>query len=210
MRRLLIRLSGDRQAATAVEFALVVPVALLFLFGIIDAGRLMWTLNRAEKATQMGARWAVATNLVPTSFVDYSYVGVGGLTQGDPIPESSLGKITCTSTGSCRCIATPCPVNGANSDNGFDATAFNSIVSRMALFDRNVTAARVAIDYTGAGLGYAGDPTPGASDIAPLVTVRLTGLTFKPILGQIFGVSMSLPTFSAALTLEDGVGTLAN
>lgn len=207
MRRLLARLHGDRHAATAAEFALVLPVALLFLFGIIDAGRLMWTLNRAEKATQMGARWAVATNLVPTSFINYSYVGVGGLTQGDPIPASSLGKVTCTLATSCLCATAPCPVNG---DNGFNTTAFNSIVSRMVLFDGSVTAAQVAIDYTGAGIGYAGDPTPGASDIAPLVTVRLTGITFTPVLGQLFGVSMSIPTVSAALTLEDGTGTLAN
>lgn len=207
MRRLLIKLSRDRQAATLVEFALLLPLALLFLFGIIDAGRLMWTLNRAEKATQMGARWAVSTDLVATSFVDYSYVGVGGLTQGDAIPASSLGKVTCTMATGCLCPTAPCPVNG---DNGFNTAAFNSIVSRMALFDGSVTAARVAIDYTGAGIGYAGDPTPGASDIAPLVTVRLTGLTFTPILGQIFGISMSLPDVSAALTLEDGVGTLGN
>ena len=210
MKRLLIKLRGDRQAATLVEFALLLPLALLFLFGIIDAGRLIWTMNRAEKATQMGARWAVSTDLVAPSFINYSYVGVGGLTQGDAIPASSLGKITCTSTTSCRCITTPCPVNGVNSDNGFNATAFNSIVSRMALFDGNATAARVQIDYTGAGIGYAGDPTPGASDIAPLVTVRLTGLTFVPVLGQIFGVSMTIPPVSAALTLEDGVGTVAN
>jgi hypothetical protein len=196
----------DRRAATVAEFALVLPIALLFLFGIIDAGRLMWTLNSIDKATQWGARWAVATSLVPTSFINYSYVGVGGLTQGDAIPASSLGKVTCTSAG-CTCATAPCPVNG---DNGFNTAAFDSIVAHMNAIDAKVTAPRVSIDYTGAGIGYAGDPTPDASDIAPLVTVRVTGLTFVPILGQIFGVSMNLPPFSAALTLEDGVGTYSN
>ena len=206
MSRFTLRLAHARSGATAVEFALVLPLLILFLFGIIDAGRLMWALNSAEKATQMGARWAVATNLVPTSFINYSYVGVGGLTQGDRIPASSLGKVTCTSV-SCLCTTTPCPVNG---DNGFNAAAFNSIVNRMALFNANVTPARVSIDYTGAGLGFAGDPTAGASDIAPLVTVRVNNLPFTPVLGQLFGLSFTLPEMRASLTLEDGVGTLAN
>ena len=52
----------DRSAASAAEFALVLPLLLLFLFGIIDAGRFMWEYNRAEKATQVGARVAVVTD----------------------------------------------------------------------------------------------------------------------------------------------------
>ncbi|WP_246444371.1 TadE family protein [Sphingomonas sediminicola] len=51
--------------ATAAEFAMVLPLLILFLFGIIDVGRYMWTLNQVEKATQMGARMAVVTNMVP-------------------------------------------------------------------------------------------------------------------------------------------------
>ena len=46
-------------AAGAAEFALILPLFLLFLLGIIDAGRYAWAFNQAEKATQVGARWAV-------------------------------------------------------------------------------------------------------------------------------------------------------
>jgi len=105
------------------------------------------------------------------------------------------------SAGRCR---SPIPAPNA------EATRARTAWPATSSAPRSITAARVAIDYTGAGIGYAGDPTPGASDIAPLVTVRLTGLTFTPVLGQIFGVSMTLPSFNASLTLEDGVGTLAN
>ena len=51
--------------ATAAEFALVLPLLLMFMLGLIDVGRVMWTMNRAEKATQMGARYAVATAVLP-------------------------------------------------------------------------------------------------------------------------------------------------
>ena len=42
----------------------MLPLLILFLFGIIDAGRFLWEINRAEKATQVGARLAVVTDVV--------------------------------------------------------------------------------------------------------------------------------------------------
>ena len=57
IRRLLL----DRTASSAAEFAMVLPLLILFLFGIIDGGRYMWEVNKAEKATQAGARVAIAT-----------------------------------------------------------------------------------------------------------------------------------------------------
>jgi Flp pilus assembly protein TadG len=61
---LLRRLARDQRGSSAVEFAMVVPLTLILLFGIIDGGRFAWEFNRAEKATQMGARMAVVTNPV--------------------------------------------------------------------------------------------------------------------------------------------------
>ena len=72
---LLIR---DRRGASAAEFALVLPLLILLLFGIIDAGRFMWEINRAEKATQVGARMAVVTDPVSRGLVNHSYVGQCG------------------------------------------------------------------------------------------------------------------------------------
>ena len=42
---ILDRLFRDRAAASAAEFALVLPLLMVFLFGIIDAGRFMWDYN---------------------------------------------------------------------------------------------------------------------------------------------------------------------
>src|SRR5687767_8754630 len=92
----------DRRGAVAAEFTLVLPLLLIFIFGIIDSGRFAWEFNRAEKATQMGARMAVVTDVVSGGLVTADYVGIGGLTAGDPIPASALGTIKCTNAA-CTC-----------------------------------------------------------------------------------------------------------
>src|SRR3546814_9318315 len=80
---------------------------------------------------------------------------------------------------------------------GYNGTAFTNIVGRMATMMPEIQAANVAIDYENVGLGYAGDPN--APDVAPLVRVRLTGLSFTPTLFTLFGASVSLPDFSAEI-----------
>lgn len=42
--------------ATAVEFALVVGPLLLLLFGVVEVGRLLWTVNAAQETAIAGAR----------------------------------------------------------------------------------------------------------------------------------------------------------
>jgi hypothetical protein len=49
-----------RQAgATAVEFALVLMIFLMFLLGLVDFSRMLFTWNAATEATRAGARYAV-------------------------------------------------------------------------------------------------------------------------------------------------------
>ena len=52
------------RGAAAIEFALVATVGglLLVLFGTLELGRLMFTLNTATEATRLGARIAVVCN----------------------------------------------------------------------------------------------------------------------------------------------------
>jgi TadE-like protein len=206
--KLLTAFWRSRGASTAAEFGLITPLLIGFLIGTADVGRFLWTCNRAEKATQMGVRFAVATDIVPAGLVGYDFVTSGGLAQGDPIPVSSFGGAHCQSTGSsvtctCNTGATCPPLGTAN------ATAFTNIVNRMKLFYPAISANKVLVNYEYSGLGYAGDPN--GTDVAPLVTVKLTGMSFTPLLFRFFGnSSVSLPGFSASLTLEDGSGTVSN
>ena len=54
----LISRRGDRRGAVAVEFALVLPLLMLLVFGIIDFGRAYYTLNQVISAVREGARYA--------------------------------------------------------------------------------------------------------------------------------------------------------
>ena len=195
------RLRLDRSGASAVEFALVLPLLLLLLFGIIDAGRFLWEVNKAEKATQYGARMAVVTNVVSPALAVTNYVGVGGLTQGDVIPASALSPVTC-SRASCACSGT-CPSGYATTDTA----AFDAIVARMQAMKPDIAASNVRISYRGSGLGYAGDPN--GMEIAPLVTVELTGAQFRPITTFLF-TTLTLPNFRTTLTAEDSAGSQSN
>lgn len=210
MSRLFI-LMRDRRASSAAEFALVLPLLLIFLFGIIDVGRLMWTWNRAEKATQMGVRYAVATNMIPNGLAAYSFVVSGGLSQGALIPETSFGGASCAiDAGAVKCDCNtgktcPSPLITDTTQGHADAlAAFDDVVACMHKYMPEIEASKVNVAYDYSGLGYAGDPN--GPDVSPLVRVSLKDLTFQPITLALFNGSITLPSFSAALTMEDGVG----
>ena len=197
----------DNRAAGAGEFALVLPLFLIFILGTIDAGRFAWEFNRGEKATQTGARWAVVTNVLSPGLESQSYVGttVGSvtLTQGDVIPAAALGLMTCTSGAGCVCTTAPCPTPGT-----FRTSDFTSMVNRMRQIWPAVQAANVVVEYRGSGLGFAGDPN--GMDISPLVTVRLQNMQFFALSLFLFTGNLGMPDFSYTLPMEDGSGTNSN
>jgi hypothetical protein len=196
-------LLSDRTGVSSLEFALVLPLLILFLFGIIDAGRFMWEYNEAEKATQMGARVAAVTDLVPSGLYTYSFAVSDGVTQGDPVPTANFDKATCDDSGACTCDG-----GGVCDDIAYDADAFNRIVDRMSSIYPGIGRGDVEVEYKNVGLGYSGDPN--GPDVAPLITVRLRDLTFHPISCLLFGCTISMPDFRAALTAEDVNGTVSN
>ena len=201
----------DRKGSSSAEFALVLPLLLIMLLGIIDAGRFIWEYNRAEKATQAGARVAVVTQIIPQGVADFKYVGqtVGGKAyiQGDPLLVSALGEVECKQTSGslgCTCDNTNgyCPTLGTTNTAGFEA-----IVARMTAMDPAVSANGVVVKYRGSGVGYAGDP--GGMDIAPLVTIELREMTFRPLV-LFNAVAFTLPPFRTSLTGEDSANTASN
>lgn len=199
---------------TAAEFGLLTPLLLSFMIGTIDVGRFLWTCNRAEKATQRGVRYAVTNDIVPSGLATYDFAVSGSVPQGDPVTTTQFNYAHCTDTAAkvvtCTCDPNPCP-------GGIDATkasaAFENIFQQMNYIYPQLTRDRVEIDYDNvnptnatSGLGYAGDPN--GIQVSPLVTVKLKGMTFTPMLFRFFGsASVTLPAYSASLTLEDGTST---
>ena len=196
----------DNRAASAAEFALVLPLLLIFLLGTLDVGRLMWTWNRAEKATQMGVRYAVVTDIVAGGLGSYSFAVDGGVPQGDVVDTDIFGSMTCNLTDDCTCTGSGCDAAWT-----LDSDTFAELVARMQAFLPEIEPENVEVEYTNVGLGYSGDPN--GPDVAPLVTVRFREdqpITFTPITLILFDTTITLPSFSAALTLEDGQGSQSN
>ena len=194
----------DTRAASAAEFALVLPLLLIFLFGMIDVGRFMWEFNEAEKATQMGVRYAVVTEPVASGLSNYSFAVSEGIPQGSPVPTASFTSATCNNA-TCSCVAS---TGSFCSSVGYSATAFSNIVTRMSYMYPAIDQDNVTVEYRNVGLGFAGDPD--GPDVSTLVTVRLTGLEFRPMTCLVLGCAFSMPDFSAALTLEDASGNVSN
>lgn len=51
------RRPGEPKGQAMAEFALVLPIFLLILFGIIDGGRMVFTNNHLAEAAREGSRW---------------------------------------------------------------------------------------------------------------------------------------------------------
>lgn len=195
----------DERGGPAAEFALVLPIFIIFFIGIIDVGLYAWTINRAEKATQIGARWAVATDMVPSGLANYKFATDGGIPQGTTVPQSAFPGITCTGDGTNATCTCPASCSYPTTGNG---AAFAAIVGRMNDIMNTIEADNVQLDYEWSGLGFSGDPN--GPDVAPIVTVTVQDLTFTPLSFQLFGGEVDLPTLSYSLTSEDGQGNFSN
>ena len=74
---------ADARGAVAIEYAIVLPVLLVLMLGIMDVGRLMWTYSTIARATQAAARcFAIkATSCATaTETQNYAVTQVWGLT----------------------------------------------------------------------------------------------------------------------------------
>lgn len=74
------RLVRDSRGVTAVEFALVAPVFLMFMFLIIDGARAVWTYQTLQEVASNTARCAA--------------LGVPGCTTSDEVKSYAVDRAT--------------------------------------------------------------------------------------------------------------------
>jgi Flp pilus assembly protein TadG len=125
------RVHRDRGAA-AVEFALVLPVLLLIIFGIIDFGRMLYTQITLTQAAQASARAAAILGQGPG--VDEAKKAASGL-------DTSPGKLDVTVTA---CPTPPDPTANAEADLTYHFT----FVTPLAAF-ANLSGSNVDLTATG-------------------------------------------------------------
>ncbi len=179
---------ADVRGGTAVEFAIVVLLFVTLIFGALEFSRALWAWNQATKATQMGVRLAVVSEIVADGLQNFD--GLAFVGNGNPVPVTAVdpNPVVCTSTG--------CSGYGPKNDAAFDA-----IVTRMQLASPQIQPGNVIVEYRHIGLGFSGNPI--GSDIAPAVTIRLQGMQFNFVTPALAGIAtLNMPEFTATLTGE--------
>lgn len=99
MRRLL----SDRRGVTAVEFALVAPVFLMFMFLIIDGARAVWTYQALQEVATNSARCAaLGVTGCKTSADVQSYAVARAAASGVKLTAAA---VTLTNAATCSSVA---------------------------------------------------------------------------------------------------------
>jgi hypothetical protein len=170
-----------------VEFALVLPVFLVSMFGLLDVGRLVYTNSALSQAAREGARLGA---------VEAGWIGLTG-----PACVSSASAITATNPG-----AHVCPANVA---------AFKAHVVD-AVNGMTVSLGPVSAVYLSCNVGNADDPAPtsdwteavggngcqdgsgnAVSGSGDLVSVRIE-YTYQPLTPIISSLIGSVPLSASA------------
>ena len=193
---------SNEDGAALIEAALLLPILLLLVFGVMEISLYFWTWGLAIKATQLGARRAVISSSVavgPGLDVGDSASYWDGLPPGARCFQKPGSRSICPEFA-VRCdLATGCQCTGEACQFRFSATRLAPILKAMQAVMPNLKPDNIEISYAANGLGYVARPGPVPVD----VRVSLIGVRYTPIfLGDIFGASLSLHA-SALLPSED-------
>ncbi|MCH8097791.1 MAG: pilus assembly protein [Proteobacteria bacterium] len=203
-------LAREQGGAVAVEYAIIIGLLMVLTISIVEFSLALWQWNSAEKSTELGVRYAVQSDPVAAGFSGTGWNGVidGGFEPGTSLDTSTLGafRVICNDT---NCTCTGCP-GGFSTTH--DSTAFTDIVDHMSGVFFRVQPSNVIVEYAHVGMGFAGRP---GGDIVPMVTVRLSGVTFdfmvlnflRPMMvggaQQSTSNGIPMPPFTATLSGED-------
>ncbi|MFZ5747240.1 MAG: TadE/TadG family type IV pilus assembly protein [Pseudomonadota bacterium] len=117
------RLARHRQAATAVEFALVAPLFLGLLFGVIETGRLMWMRGTLDEVAYSTARCMTISSACATLAQQRSYA----------VARAASYGVTIASTNVTATAGSDCDGNGASNKITI-AQPFHSSLTRFLPF----------------------------------------------------------------------------
>lgn len=191
----------DERGGVLVELAVVLPVFLLLLFGLIDFGRMGYEYVMASKATDVAARLAVTRPPVCPGVAERNERGSTGAL---PVPPR-FGTACGSAAGVC---ATPATVTCLAS---LDDPTVTEIWGRIeALMPGYAAPENLRFSYSAdQNLGFLGGP------YVPVVTVEVVDLDFRfaSPLGALssfaggdwagFSPTIPFPAMSSSLPAED-------
>ena len=185
--RSLARFRKNTSGATLVEYTLVFVILMVLSFGLIEFGIVLHQYNAAETATAVGARFVATRGPVVTGISDC------GVPTNQPAGTMCRNVAGASSWGPIVC-------NAAAPSGSCQGAVLNELVARMQQFAPQIEAQNVQVELRGAGLGFVGRGSP-----VPMVTVRLTGMTYDFIaLDDLLGFgTLAMPGFDATLVGED-------
>ena len=127
----------DCTGSGTVEMAILLFALLVLTFAILEFARGFWTVNAAEKATQLGVRYAAESDPVASEFLDFDAASDSDfdLRVPDYLTTDVLPPFTirCTSQ-TCSCVA-----GCQTADDVFDEDDYGfgaQVGARMALWRR--------------------------------------------------------------------------
>lgn len=156
------RLRSDERGAVLAETAITIPVILLLVFAIVEIGIYLWQWNAANKATQLGARYAVTSDPVADGPGLTSSPATGAMgtdCRADAANQCLTFEVQCTLVGGC---------SGTSSIGGAYAlvpAAFNEVVAQMQLAYPDLDPNTVSIRYRSNGVGFIGFPGHIPNDV---------------------------------------------
>jgi hypothetical protein len=164
MRRHLPRRGQNSQAL--IEFALISPVLLLLLFGIIDIGRAIFYYDTLSHAAREGARTAViASNSLPTNATVLATVRTQlvGVPVTEPCPQGPLTSATPPANAAWLYVTEPNPPAVIEANPPMNAPGGE--------FDANATGSCSAVN-------------PAGNNAQLQVTIRMNLILITPVIAQ--------------------------
>jgi len=161
----LRRIASQRSQAL-IEFALVSPVLLLLMFGVIDLGRAVFYYDTINHAAREGARVAVrASNQLPTNVdvINEVIVQMAGASVSDPCPQGPVTNGTPPANTAWVYITEPNPPSTAETSPPANAPGG---------------------EYAAAATGSCSAINPAAGNQQIQVTIRFNLVLITPIVAQ--------------------------
>ena len=136
------------RGAAAVEFAIILPVLLLVMFGIIEFGTLMYDQIMVTNAAREGARWGSVQSVSLAHPVSCSDPGIAAI-QGSGSCSGSGSNSDACMVSSNYAANTLISYQGSNSSPTVNVTC-----NTLGSGSNSGAAIEVTVNYTFQGLGF--------------------------------------------------------